>query len=236
MGFGTAIKTCFGKYADFSGRARRSEFWWWYLFTVLVTIPLVIVFYVLVFAAFVPVWSQAGPDGTVPDDAIEDVNWVLIVIGGVVMFAAWLALAIPTYAVWARRLHDMGQSGHWLWLNLVSLGIVPLIMAFLDSERGANRWGADPKEAERPQVPGYPAPGYPASGYPAPGAYGGAPGSAAPGYAAPGYPAPASPAPPASAAPPAPQAPAAPASDAPQVDPDNPWATPQQPPKPDSRA
>ena len=36
IGFGDAIKICFNKFAEFEGRARRSEFWWWYLFTVLV--------------------------------------------------------------------------------------------------------------------------------------------------------------------------------------------------------
>ena len=36
IGFGDAIKICFNKFADFEGRGRRSEFWWWYLFTVLV--------------------------------------------------------------------------------------------------------------------------------------------------------------------------------------------------------
>ncbi len=38
MGFGEAIKVCFNKYADFSGRASRAEYWWFYLFTFLVTI------------------------------------------------------------------------------------------------------------------------------------------------------------------------------------------------------
>ena len=37
IGFGDAIKICFNKFADFEGRGRRSEFWWWYLFTVLVS-------------------------------------------------------------------------------------------------------------------------------------------------------------------------------------------------------
>jgi uncharacterized membrane protein YhaH (DUF805 family) len=35
MGFGTAITTCFSKYVDFQGRARRSEFWWWVLFAII---------------------------------------------------------------------------------------------------------------------------------------------------------------------------------------------------------
>jgi len=37
MTFGESIKTCFSKYADFSGRASRSEYWWWFLFVVLVS-------------------------------------------------------------------------------------------------------------------------------------------------------------------------------------------------------
>lgn len=38
MTFGESIKTCFSKYADFTGRATRSEFWWWTLFVVLVSL------------------------------------------------------------------------------------------------------------------------------------------------------------------------------------------------------
>ncbi len=38
MDFGTAIKTCFNKYADFSGRATRAEYWWFALFTFIVTL------------------------------------------------------------------------------------------------------------------------------------------------------------------------------------------------------
>jgi len=43
MTFGESIKTCFSKYADFSGRASRSEYWWWFLFLVLGTIAASIV-------------------------------------------------------------------------------------------------------------------------------------------------------------------------------------------------
>lgn len=38
LGFGEAISTCFKKYVTFSGRARRSEYWWWFLFTILMSI------------------------------------------------------------------------------------------------------------------------------------------------------------------------------------------------------
>ncbi|MBR2863319.1 MAG: DUF805 domain-containing protein, partial [Bacteroidaceae bacterium] len=48
MGFVEAIKTCFSKYATFSGRATRSEYWWWALFTALVSWILFFVFPILV--------------------------------------------------------------------------------------------------------------------------------------------------------------------------------------------
>ncbi len=40
LGFVEAVKICFNKYADFKGRATRAEYWWWYLFTVLVSLVL----------------------------------------------------------------------------------------------------------------------------------------------------------------------------------------------------
>ncbi len=59
-----------------------------------------------------------------------------------------------------RRLHDMGQTGAWVLLGFVGLGIVPLIMCIMDGQPGTNQWGPDPKALERPGVPGqaYPPP------------------------------------------------------------------------------
>ncbi len=51
MGFAEAIKTCFSKYATFSGRATRSEFWYWQLFTFLVSMVLTVVFFPLAYVA-----------------------------------------------------------------------------------------------------------------------------------------------------------------------------------------
>lgn len=86
MGFVEAIKSVFNKYATFSGRARRSEYWYFQLFVFLVSIPLVagILMY-------------------------NNLLWVAIVL-----FIALLALLIPTWAVTVRRFHDIGQSGWWL--------------------------------------------------------------------------------------------------------------------------
>lgn len=58
MSFGTAIKTCFSKYADFSGRASRAEFWWWALFGVVAYLVALfvdpVVFLVLILGMFLP--------------------------------------------------------------------------------------------------------------------------------------------------------------------------------------
>lgn len=151
MGFGQAVRSVFSKYATFSGRARRSEFWWWQLFSFLVLLPFGIVFfvtYMITIFSFLDATDAAGDvDGAL-------VNWVPMVVGGIIYTVAALALLLPSYAVLVRRLHDMGQPGWWVLLALVGLSIVALIMSFFDSEARPNQWGADPKAGERVQPPG----------------------------------------------------------------------------------
>ena len=201
MGFGAAVRSGFSNYATFSGRARRSEFWWWYLFSVLVLLPFGIIFIVTYFISFAAVFSSADAAGNVDTSLI---NWAPMAVGAIIYVIASLALVLPTYAVWARRLHDMGQSGWWLLLSLISLGIVPLIMAFLDSQRFTNQWGADPKANDAGQFPSSPGgPGYQQLAYPAQG-YAAAPPPVAPSPQAPPPPAPPGAQPPAPPAPPAP--------------------------------
>ncbi|PKQ27255.1 MAG: DUF805 domain-containing protein [Actinobacteria bacterium HGW-Actinobacteria-4] len=149
MGFGQSVKTCFGKYADFKGRALRSEFWWFYLFLQLVFLPFWVIFMVLYVAAFAtsidaygnfePTWANFAP----------------MIIVYAVMSLVNLVLLIPFLAASARRLHDMGQSGHWLWLNVAGLGVVPLIMCIMDTQPFNNQWGPDPKAHERVAMGGY---------------------------------------------------------------------------------
>ncbi len=84
------------KYADFSGRASRSEYWWFYLFTVLCQV-----------GAYVLGGLASGGD---------------MEIGLIFSGLAYLALAIPVFAVGARRLHDTNRSG-WCQLLIVPLTI-----------------------------------------------------------------------------------------------------------------
>jgi uncharacterized membrane protein YhaH (DUF805 family) len=153
----------------------------------------------------------AASAASTSDDTATTVAGILCMgIWFVVYFLTILALNFLFVAAHVRRLHDVGQSGHWMWLALAGLGLIPLIMCIQDGQPYPNQWGPDPKAAERAAAQGYAAPGYAAQGYAAPGYA--AQGYAAPGYAAQGYAAPpyaAPPAPPAPAAPPAPPEPPA---------------------------
>ncbi|WP_426145570.1 DUF805 domain-containing protein [Polaromonas sp. DSR2-3-2] len=90
MNFGQAISSCLSNYATFSGRASRSEFWWFFLFQLLVMIAVSMI-------------SEKLP--------------------GLVN----LALLLPSLAVGARRLHDIGKSGWWQLLMISGIGFLVLL-------------------------------------------------------------------------------------------------------------
>lgn len=196
MNFGAAVKSGFANYATFSGRSRRSEFWWWYLFLFLISTPVYIVGAVLFAASFAGARSITDSDGVTQ---LEGVNAGPGVIGVLIMFAICLAFVVPTLAVMTRRLHDMGQSGLWILLYLIGLGIVPLIMCILDAQPGTNRYGPDPKANDQlaPPNSGYAAPPVASTGYAVPPVRQAPPVQQTP---------PAPPAPPSHSAPPAPPA------------------------------
>lgn len=108
MDFVTAIKTVFGKYVVFEGRALRSEFWYFQLFTLIV-------------------------------------NLVLSAILSPLSAAFGLAVLLPSLAVGARRLHDIGRSGWWQLLWLVPIiGAIVLIIWWATKGEGDNRFGPAP--------------------------------------------------------------------------------------------
>lgn len=127
MGFTEAVRTVFSKYATFSGRARRAEYWWFALFNALASLALQILD-VAIFGAY-----RMGPDAGMglPN-----------VLGG--LFS--LAILVPSIAVWVRRLHDVGRSGWW-WL-LALIPVIGWIILFYWSVRrgdmGPNAFGPDP--------------------------------------------------------------------------------------------
>ncbi len=158
MSFGQAIKSVFSQYATFTGRARRSEYWWFYLFSLLVSLPGQIFFFVMYLAAFAPVFENEDFYGEVSEAAFEDVDWGLLAIGIIPTIIVGLVLFLPSLAVLVRRLHDTGRSGWWWFIGFVpGASIVLLVFAVLDGQPYDNVYGPDPKGGERYSGPG---PGY----------------------------------------------------------------------------
>jgi uncharacterized membrane protein YhaH (DUF805 family) len=126
------------KYATFSGRARRKEFWLWQLFLFLFFLVLT----TWLFSTTGPIPPQATPDeiaAIVEASSGAMLPATLLGIGS-------LALFLPSLAVSVRRLHDGDRTGWWLLLNLIPLGgLVLLVFYLLDGTAGPNKHGPDPK-------------------------------------------------------------------------------------------
>lgn len=120
MDFTTAVKTCFNKYATFSGRAVRSEYWWFVLFLIIANI-----------VASVLDMAIMGNGGM----GFQPISTI---------FA--LATLLPSLAAGARRLHDTGRTGWWLLLAFIPiLGAIILIWFLAQrGEDGTNAYGPAP--------------------------------------------------------------------------------------------
>ena len=120
MTFGQAIATCFRKYADFTGRAGRPEYWWFVLFGVLVGSGLNIIGSTTGMGRFtVPMMSGYGYHYITGDG-----------FGTNVLSSLWsLAILLPSLAVAVRRLRDSGRSwGNLFWVLLPIAGVIVLIV------------------------------------------------------------------------------------------------------------
>ncbi|HEX3440211.1 MAG TPA: DUF805 domain-containing protein [Pseudolabrys sp.] len=123
MQFQDAIRSGFRNYVTFSGRASRSEFWYWTLFGFLVAAVSSILD-----SALFPSMS------TGPISAITS-----------------LLLLLPGLAVSVRRLHDIDRTGWWILITLTIIGlIVLLIWNCTKGTDGPNRFGPDPLAGGKP--------------------------------------------------------------------------------------
>jgi len=165
------------RYADFSGRSRRMEFWMWQVFKFLI----IIAFYVLLFAVAGTALMTAGqnPSGIMAVGGAALIIWLLMMI-------FFLAILIPDIAVAVRRLHDTNRSGWWIlapiapyllvilggvmaasspdapglggilvilgMVGVFGLGLMLLVFYFLEGTRGPNQYGPDPKGADPEKV------------------------------------------------------------------------------------
>lgn len=118
MTFGQAIASGFQNYVTFSGRAARSEYWYWVLFVILVSIAT----YALDAVIF-------------PDSETGPINLL-----------AGLALFLPGLAVGIRRLHDLDRTGWWFLIAFTIIGLVLLfVWACMKGTAGPNRFGPEPQ-------------------------------------------------------------------------------------------
>ena len=127
MDMPTAVRSVLGQYATFSGRASRSEYWWWTLAVVLVMLAIGLVEGALLppMMGFEPYREQTG----------QPISMVVS-----------LALLLPCLAVSVRRLHDRDKSGWWYLLGLIPvIGPIVLLVWYVQAGTpGDNRFGPDP--------------------------------------------------------------------------------------------
>lgn len=139
MTFSQSINSVFSKYATFSGRASRSEYWWFVVLNLIISV----VIYGIACASMPPidatVVTQPGSYYMAVADAIP--GWAYTV-----MSIYSLAILLPSLAVSVRRLHDTGRGGGWIFINLVPIigGIWYFILTVLPSQPGPNRFGEEP--------------------------------------------------------------------------------------------
>ena len=126
MTFMDAVKSVFTQYTVFTGRARRSEYWYFFLFEMIVSSVLGTLYSVTNLTLFSVVSGLFG-----------------------------LATIIPGIAVSIRRLHDIGKSGWFLLIDLIPCvgPIILIVYMAKDSEPGENLYGPNPKEIVNPQNP-----------------------------------------------------------------------------------
>jgi uncharacterized membrane protein YhaH (DUF805 family) len=115
------------RYADFSGRSRRKEYWMFVLFQILVLVPVALI-------------------GAMLGGLDEDGSGSLLSMGlvGIIL----LAFLIPSIAVQVRRFHDQDKSGWFILLGLIPYigGIILFVFMCIEGTRGPNRFGPDPKD------------------------------------------------------------------------------------------
>jgi uncharacterized membrane protein YhaH (DUF805 family) len=107
------------KYAVFSGRARRKEYWMFTLWATCISVVL----------------SLFG-------DLTQNNTLSVILIYGYIIL-----ILLPSIAVYVRRIHDIGRSGAWFFINLIPLigPIISLVFLCTDSQPGDNQYGPNPK-------------------------------------------------------------------------------------------
>ncbi|MFY7810903.1 MAG: DUF805 domain-containing protein [Flavobacterium sp.] len=125
--FDWAKKSHIDNFANFNGRARRSEYWYTVLADFIIQISVIIFAVILVLLS-----PELYP--------VSIFLYIIVVLYSLVVF-------IPGLAMTVRRLHDIGKSGTYLFFYFIPIAgpIILIIFLATDSEPGENKWGPNPK-------------------------------------------------------------------------------------------
>lgn len=129
MNFVDAVKSVYRNYVNFNGRSVRSEYWWYVLFSIIMSIVIMLI--------EIPLGLGQGAAGAI------DGGYSASMSGGPLSTIWSLANLIPSIAVGVRRLHDTNRSGWWLLIALVPLVGAILLIVWMATKgtAGANRFG-----------------------------------------------------------------------------------------------
>lgn len=132
-----SVRTCLRRYGDFTGRARASEYWFFYLALAIVNAVIFVALLIPALVTMDPVTQEPGVLGS---------------IGSALLGIVVLATFVPLLAAGVRRLHDTGKSGWFYLLCLVPFfgGIIIVVLLALPGEPGPNRFGPDPRAVPQP--------------------------------------------------------------------------------------
>ena len=122
------------RYAEFSGRSRRKEYWMFYLL-------------IVIFLTVLSVIMSMGAPTVDPLTGQVSGGGMMTTVGGGLLLLFGVGTIIPSLAVSIRRMHDQDKSGWFLLLALIPLlgGLVVLVFMCLEGTKGPNRFGPDPK-------------------------------------------------------------------------------------------
>ena len=125
------LKVVRDNYANFSGRASRTEFWMFVLINVVISVVLAIV-------------EQTAGLTSEPDALTGQSQGYLTPIYSLIVL-------IPSLAVTVRRLHDVGKSGWLILIALTCIGVIPLLIWYISAgTEGDNQYGPSPREIDEP--------------------------------------------------------------------------------------
>ena len=165
---------CLKQYADFSGRARRKEYWWFMVINFIISM-------VLVIGWLIPLIKLGYNYAATGVEDIDEMEIMLTAMKSPFLYIYmlyYLAIIIPSIAVTVRRLHDIGKSGYWAFLIyggsflgsisqyslqttntlayiIIALTcfviiIISLVWMFTNSDYGPNQYGPNPKGEGNP--------------------------------------------------------------------------------------